>query len=90
MEFVYPGQLAAYRRLVEKLGGARNSVVVFADAPPMTRGCGCYLRSFAGLKARSFATGTARLSRMTGRPILVCIPYLADDRTIVLDWTRDH
>ena len=47
-----------------------------------------FCRPFAGLESRRFATGAARLSRTTGRPIVVCIPYLKDDRTIVLDWTR--
>jgi lauroyl/myristoyl acyltransferase len=88
MEFVHPGQIGAYRRLVATLGRTRNAVIVYADAPPATRKNGCYVRSFAGLEARSFATGAARLSRMTGRPIAVCIPYLVDDRTIVLDWIR--
>ena len=88
MEFVHPGQIGGYRRLAEKLGRARNAVVVHADAQLATRRNHRHVRSFAGLKARSFATGAARLSRMTGRPIAVCIPYLVDDQTIVLDWTR--
>ena len=88
MQFVHPGQIGAHRRAAQTLGRARNAVVVYVDARPETRRNGCYVRSFAGVKARAFATGAAHLSRMTGRPILVCIPYLADDRTIVLDWTR--
>jgi hypothetical protein len=88
MEFVHPGEMGAYARAAATLGGARNALLVYADAKPAARTYGCYARSFAGLEARSFATGAARLSRKTGRPIAVCIPYLVDDHTIVLDWTR--
>ncbi len=88
MRFVHPGQIGAHRRAAEALSRARNAVVVYVDARPEISRNRCYVRSFAGVKARAFATGAAHLSRMTGRPILVCIPYLADDKTIVLDWTR--
>lgn len=88
MEFVYPGQVGAWKRIVEKLGGARNAVILYADAPQAGARKDNYARPFAGLSARRFATGAARLSRMTRRPIAVCIPHLADDQTVVLDWTR--
>jgi lauroyl/myristoyl acyltransferase len=63
-------------------------VILYADAPQVGARNGDYVRPFAGLSGRRFATGAARLSRMTRRPIAVCIPHLADDKTIVLDWTR--
>ena len=87
MDFVHPGQVGAYKRLVEKLADRRNVLIVFADAPPAAGGRG-YKRPFAGFRARRFATGAARLSRLTGRPIAVCLPYLGDDKSIVLEWTR--
>jgi lauroyl/myristoyl acyltransferase len=88
MEFVFPGDLQAYRQLVERLREPGNVVVVFADAPWAASKGGSYARAFAGLPARSFATGTARLSRFTRAPIVVCVPYLRSDDSVVLDWTR--
>jgi lauroyl/myristoyl acyltransferase len=87
MEFVHPRQTGGWQRLVETLGRPRNAVVVHADARA-GQASGRYVRAFAGIEGRQFATGAARLSRVTGRPIAVCIPYLVDDETIVLDWTR--
>ena len=88
LEILYAGKFGTYRRLLEKLGEARNAVVIYADTPRAQRLADSYTRPFAGMEARSFATGTARLSRMSQRPIAVCIPYLTDERTVVLDWTR--
>jgi lauroyl/myristoyl acyltransferase len=88
IKFVYPVKSGAYRQLVETLRKPGNVVMVHIDAPATSMGVDTYCRPFAGLESRRFATGAARLSRVTGRPIVVCIPYLEDDRTIVLDWTR--
>ncbi len=77
MEFVHPGQIGAWKRIVEKLGDARNAVIMYADAPHPEAGKGSYVRPFAGHTARPFATGAARLSRMTRRPIAVCIPVIS-------------
>jgi len=88
IRFVYPVRSGAYRQLVETLRKPGNVVMVHIDAPSTSTGVDTFCRPFAGLESRRFATGAARLSRTTGRPIVVCIPYLKDDRTIVLDWTR--
>ena len=87
-EFVNPGQPSKYRQLIKKLSEPRNVFVAHVDARWGANKGGYYVRPFAGLEAQSFGIGVARLSRMSGRPIVVCIPYLKDDRTIVLDWIR--
>jgi lauroyl/myristoyl acyltransferase len=87
IQFVFPDRPGAYRRLVETLGKSDSVVMIHVDAPALANG-DSYCRPFAGLDSRPFTMGAARLSRTTRRPIVVCIPYLADDQTIVLDWTR--
>jgi lauroyl/myristoyl acyltransferase len=88
IEFVYPDCLRSYKQLMGALRRPGNVVIIHADAPWMLAQVGNYSRPFAGLESRRFATGAARLSRSIGCPIVVCVPYLQDDRTIVLEWTR--
>jgi lauroyl/myristoyl acyltransferase len=88
LEVAHPGNCGTYWRLVERLHEPRNTVVVYVDAPRGSSSVGSYVRPFAGLERRQFATGAARLSRMSQRPIAVCIPYLVGDESVVLDWTR--
>jgi len=87
IEFVYPDRSGAYRRIVEALRAQNRVVVIHADAP-VAAGGATYSRPFAGVGLRRFSLTPARLSRFTGRPIVVCLPRLQDDETIVLDWTR--
>jgi len=87
IEFVYPDRSSAYRRIVEALRAEDRVVVIHADAP-VAAGGATYSRPFAGLGLRRFSLAPARLSRYTRRPIVVCLPRLEDDATIVLDWTR--
>jgi lauroyl/myristoyl acyltransferase len=87
IEFVYPDRSSAYRHLVEALRARNRVVLIHADAP-VTAGGATYSRPFAGQSLRRFSLAPARLSRSTRRPIVVCLPRLKDDQTIVLNWTR--
>jgi lauroyl/myristoyl acyltransferase len=87
IEFVYPDRSSAYRRVVEALSAENRVVLIHADAP-VPAGGATYSRPFAGLGLRRFSLATGRLSRSTRRPIVVCLPWIQDDGTLVLDWTR--
>jgi lauroyl/myristoyl acyltransferase len=87
IEFVNPNRSCAYLRVVQRLR-ARNCVILTHADAPVDAGRATYSRPFAGLGLRRFSLAPARLSRSTRRPIVVCLPRLLDDRTIVLDWTR--
>jgi lauroyl/myristoyl acyltransferase len=77
LEFVYLG--GATKPLVDKLRRERAIVSVNIDAH-WPRGRGSSLtRPFAGALQRTYSTGSAKLARLAGAPLLLGIPVLSDD-----------
>jgi lauroyl/myristoyl acyltransferase len=60
--------------------------VISADAPIGPDHHAVDRRAFAGRTLQDFALGTATIARVAGCPIVVCVPYLEPDGTVVLEW----
>jgi lauroyl/myristoyl acyltransferase len=81
LEFVYIGGVT--NALIDKLRTQRAMVSVNIDAP-WARGRGSSLsRPFAGTAQRTFSTGSAKLARLAGVPMMLGIPVLSDDGSAV-------
>lgn len=72
-------------RVLNHLRDPGGVLVIASDASWGERGGGV-IRPFAGYASQNFATGTARLARLCQRPIVPCVPYMAGDRHVVLEW----
>lgn len=84
VEIVEVGQPRIVQRLVTHLKQTGACVFIAADAPwPSAKGG--VARPFAGRALQNYALGTARLARMSQRPIISCVPVLEEGR-IVLHW----
>jgi len=88
MRFVSPGNSNLLKTLIRGIKEPGNALFVSVDAPWGRGRSGSIIRPFAGRKTASFATGTARLARMTQCPMVLCIPYLDDRGRVHLDWVR--
>jgi hypothetical protein len=79
-----PGGAGRVLRHLRKPGSLvfNSPDVPWTHAPRSDR----FERPFAGRAMQSFATGTARLSRLSRRPIVTCVPFLDDAGRVVLDW----
>ena len=76
----------ALMRLVKHLRRPDTAVTISTDAiveGGRERG---HDRAFAGHRRLSFAQGTARLARLSQRPILACVPYLDEDGGLAIEW----
>lgn len=76
----------ALMRLVKHLRRPDTAVTISTDAVVdggRERG---HDRAFAGHRQLSFAVGTARLARLSQRPILACVPYLDEHGGLAIDW----
>lgn len=87
-EFCFPGTPGLLRTLIQHLRAPGNAIIILADAPWSAKRSDSHVRPFAGRQVRAFATGTAHLSRLSQCPIVVCLPYLAEDSHVVIEWTR--
>lgn len=77
LEFVYLG--GATEKLVEKLRTERSIVSVNIDAH-WPRGKNSSLsRPFAGASQRTYSTGSAKIARLAGAPLLLGLPVMSDD-----------
>lgn len=74
-------------RLLHHLRDPGGAVIIATDASWGANHTGGYTRPFAGYAEQSFALGTARLARLSQRPIVTCVPFLDGDRRIVVDWS---
>lgn len=65
-----------------------GTVVIISADVPWTHAprADRFERPFAGRANQSFAIGAARLSRLSQRPIVTCVPFLDADGHIELDW----
>jgi hypothetical protein len=80
-----PGALT---RLVKHLRKPDAAVTISTDAViegGRERG---HDRAFAGHRCLSFAFGTARLSRISQRPIIACVPYLDEHGGLAIEWSE--
>lgn len=76
----------ALMRLVKHLRRPDTAVTISTDAileGGRERG---HDRAFAGHRSLSFAFGTARLARLSQRPILACVPYLDEHGDLAIEW----
>ena len=74
-------------RLLRHLRDPGGAVIIATDAAWGSNHTGGYTRSFAGFAAQSFALGTARLARLSQRPIVACVPFLDGDQRVVMEWS---
>jgi lauroyl/myristoyl acyltransferase len=79
-----PGALT---RLVRHLKRPDSVVTISTDAVSSSGRERGHVRDFAGHRSISFALGTARLSRLSQRAIVVCVPFLDEEGGMVLDWS---
>jgi lauroyl/myristoyl acyltransferase len=77
---------AALTRLVKHLRRPDTVVTISTDAVTEKGRERGHERPFAGHANVSFALGTARLARLSQRPILVCVPFLDDNGGFAIDW----
>jgi len=70
-------------RMMKKTG----NISFFAiDAPWHGDTKGAISRPFASESKQVFALGATRLARSTGRPLVICIPWLDENGTLVIEW----
>lgn len=74
-------------RLLHHLRDPGGVVIIASDASWGAHHISVHVRPFAGFASQSFALGTARLARLSQRPIVTCVPFLDGDRRIVMDWS---
>jgi lauroyl/myristoyl acyltransferase len=87
VEILHVGRPGLVTRMVKHLKKPDAVVIISSDAVLANgREVGLH-RPFAGHAMVDFALGTARLSRLSQRPIVVCVPFLDKDGGVVLDWS---
>ncbi|MEZ5956366.1 MAG: hypothetical protein R3C27_04045 [Hyphomonadaceae bacterium] len=74
-------------RLLHHLREPGGAVIIAADAAWHGAREGGYTRPFAAFAKQTFHLGTARLARLSQRPIVTCVPFLDGDRRVVLEWS---
>lgn len=74
-------------RLLRHLRAPGGVVVIAADAAWHGDKEGGHTRPFAAYASQSFHLGTARLARLSQRPIVTCVPFLDHDRRVIVEWS---
>lgn len=74
-------------RLLHHLRDPGGAVIIATDAAWHGDPTGAHTRPFAAFATQSFALGTARLARMSQRPIVTCVPFLDGERRVVMEWS---
>jgi lauroyl/myristoyl acyltransferase len=72
LKFVFTG--GAFSSLINDLKDQRAMAYINIDAPWSSHRASSYARPFAGAATRTFSTGAAKLSRLTGSPLLFLMP----------------
>ena len=80
------GGASAMQMLIDGLHQSGRVVVIAIDAPWQGGKPGTFARPFAGHRSRIFATGTARLARLTQANLLSCVLWIDNDRRVVIEW----
>ena len=88
VEFLNPGHSGLFKELVRALKRPGTALQIYVDAPWDSQRTGGFSRPFAGKKKSGFATGAARLARLTQCPIVLCLPYMDERGQVILDWAR--
>lgn len=81
LEFVYLG--GATGKLIDTLRANRAMATVNVDSHWPRGRSSSLTRPFAGSAHRTFSTGSAKLARLSGAPLLLAIPVMSDDGTTV-------
>jgi lauroyl/myristoyl acyltransferase len=84
--FVYVGDGKATAAALSHLQTPGNQLFISIDAFWKQGSRTALTRPFAAMRARTFSTGSTKLSRLAQCPIVVCATYLRDDGTVVVDW----
>jgi lauroyl/myristoyl acyltransferase len=88
VDILHVGRPGLVTQLVKHLKAPDTVVIISSDAVLATgREHGLH-RAFAGHPNVDFALGTARLSRLSQRPIVVCVPFLDEAGHTVLEWSE--
>lgn len=74
-------------RLLRHLRDPGGVVIIATDAAWHGEQDGGYSRPFAAFNKQTFHLGTARLARLSQRPIVTCVPFLDGDRRVVMEWS---
>lgn len=74
-------------RLLRHLREPGGAVMIASDAAWDAQRAGAFTRPFAGFAAQTFALGTARLARLSQRPVMTCVPFLDGDKRVVMEWS---
>jgi lauroyl/myristoyl acyltransferase len=72
--------------MIRSLIAPGYAVAISTDVPWHKPTHGGLDRPFAGLAKQHFALGTARLARLSQRPIVPCVPYLDGDKRVIIEW----
>jgi lauroyl/myristoyl acyltransferase len=86
VEFLMVDNRLVAATLVARLRRPGTAVVISADAPIGPDHHAVDRRAFAGRTLQDFALGTATIAGFAGCQIVVCVPYLVPDGTVVLEW----
>jgi lauroyl/myristoyl acyltransferase len=81
LEFVYLGGATA--KLIDTLRTGRAMATVNIDAHWPRGRSSSLTRPFAGAMHRTFSTGSAKLARLAGAPLLLAIPVMSEDHSAV-------
>ncbi len=74
-------------RLLRHLRDPGGAVIIATDAAWHGERDGGYTRPFAAFSEQTLHLGTARLARLSQRPIVVCVPFLDGDQRVVMEWS---
>jgi hypothetical protein len=74
------------RTMLRHLKQSSGVILMNIDAPWDGKNEHCYVRPFAGHKAKKFARGIIEIARISGCPIISIIPVFNNDKTITLLW----
>ncbi|MDX2380710.1 MAG: hypothetical protein QNM02_13240 [Acidimicrobiia bacterium] len=81
------GSTTTARELVERSKEPGWALNLHIDATPPKRADGWFERPFASESSRRFATGTARLARLTHIPTAMALPDIEPDGSVVVLWS---
>jgi len=80
LTFIFTG--GAFSSLIDDLRAKRSMAYINIDAPWGSHRASSYARPFAGAATRTFSTGAAKLSRLTGSPLLFLLPVLEKNKHV--------
>lgn len=88
VDIVHVGRPGLMTRLVKHLRAPDAAVLISSDAVLAGGRETGHHRPFAGHAMVDFALGTARLSRLSQRPVVACVPFLDETGRTILEWSE--